>query len=164
MARLANGTTPAHALTFTGRYGKLKYNIITIGQEEGNQKLIVLSIIMSLTGLLLLAAILNSRIKCRTRVEATVSDIIIDKLPTRGGTYVKQYTPVFSYSVNGKTYTGKADTTTMKAEKYFIGQTVSVYVDSDYPEAMRYGSNFGILLAGLVFLAIGVLILVLYFM
>lgn len=125
--------------------------------------MIVLGIILALLGCLLLSSVLYTKIQCRTRVEAVVSRVEQKKLPVRGGSKTL-YTPVFSYTVDGKKYTVKADLTTKDAKRYGAGQKEFVFIDSRHPDIMGYGSTFGFFLTGLCLLAIGVAILVLCFL
>ena len=125
--------------------------------------MIVFGIITAVIGLLLTIGFILSRIKCSEAVEAEVSKLNEKKLYLRGST-IKQFNPVFTYSVGGKDYTQKSDILTTNAKKYFVGQKLTVLVNPKNPSEMRYGSNIGILLTGIVLLLIGALFITLTFM
>ena len=125
--------------------------------------MIVLGCILDLLGVLLILAFAVSRIKCTTAVAAVVSHIDIKKMTVRGST-VKRYLPTFTYTVNGKEYTAKADSDTADARKFIVGQTVTIYTDINNPTVIRYGSNSGFLTAGIILTAVGIGIIVLSFL
>lgn len=125
--------------------------------------MIIVGILLTLVGLLILIAFAVSRISCRTPIEAVVSKVLVSKRPGRGRT-ISDYTPVFSYEVEGKTYSGKADSSTTDVKRFTVGQRVSIFIDPAHPAKFRYGSNVGFLLAGLVITALGVLFIVLFFL
>lgn len=120
----------------------------------------IAGIVILTIGTLLIFAFLMSRIRCRTKTEAIVSKIIVKKRYFRGRT-LKDYTPVFEYSVNGKKYTYKADSSTRNSNKFFKGQTLNIYIDPKQPDAARYGSNAVYCIAGCIFAAVGIFFLIL---
>lgn len=125
--------------------------------------MIVLGIILALVGVLLVAAHGYNRRNCTMRVEATVSDLAVKKMP-RKGYYVNYYTPVFSYTVDGKAYSTKADLSTKDGKLFAVGQKATVLVNPADPAMMRYGSTLGFLLTGVVLALIGIGIIVVYFL
>lgn len=120
----------------------------------------IAGIVILTIGTLLIFAFLMSRIRCRTETEAIVSKIIVKKRYFRGRT-LKDYTPVFEYSVNGKKYTYKADSSTRNPNKFFKGQYLNVFLDPRHPETARYGSNAVYCIAGCIFAAVGIFFLIL---
>lgn len=122
--------------------------------------MIIIGITLTMLGILLLISFLLSRIKCKTVTEAIVCKIIVKKRYFRGRT-IKEYTPVFEYSVNGKKYTYKADSSTRNSNKFFKGQTLNIYIDPKQPDAARYGSNAVYCIAGIIFAAAGMFFLIL---
>ncbi len=124
--------------------------------------MIVLGIVLAVIGILLLAAFLISRIRCRTETEAEIVRIIEKKQYFRGRT-VRDCRPVFRYVVNGKEYTAKSDHSTSDPKKYAVGQKMTVYTDAARPENVRDGSNAGYCIAGILFLAAGIFVIVLCF-
>ena len=125
--------------------------------------MIVLGIILALVGVLLVAAHGYNRRNCTMRVEATVSDLAVKKMP-RKGYYVNYYTPVFSYTVDGKAYSTKADLSTKDAKLFEVGQKATVFVNPADPAMMRYGSTVGFLIAGIVLALAGIFTAVLCFL
>ena len=125
--------------------------------------MIVLGIVLLVIGLLLVIAFLSSRIRCNTQIPAVVVRVIEKKQYVKGRT-VFDCTPVFGYTVNSKEYTAKADLSTSDPKKFTVGQAVTIYVDTEHPENIRYGSNAGFCIAGLVLAALGIFVMVLYFM
>ncbi len=123
----------------------------------------IVGIILAVIGVLLLFAFVYSKIRCRTGVEATISKIIEKKTVFRGST-IKEFTPVFTYTVNQKKYTQKADLVTRNAKKYAVGQKCIVLVDMEHPEKMRFGSNIGIFFCGLCLSVLGIFIVYVSFL
>ena len=120
----------------------------------------IAGIVILTIGTLLIFAFLMSRIRCRTKTEAIVSKIIVKKRYFRGRT-LKDYTPVFEYSVNGKKYTYRADSSTRNPNKFFKGQYLNIFLDPRHPETARYGSNAVYCIAGCIFAAVGIFFLIL---
>ena len=125
--------------------------------------MLVLGIVLTVIGLLLIAAFLISRIRCRTETEAVVTKVIEKKSYHRGWT-IWDCTPVFTYTVNGQEYTAKAESSTSNPKKFSVGQKLTIFTDAKHPENMRYGSNVGFCIAGIVIALLGIGIIVLYFM
>ncbi len=122
--------------------------------------MIVLGILLAITGLLLTLAFVFALLKCREKTEATVSKLVVKNITLRGST-VKQYTPVFTYTVGTNEYSAKADFSTIKPDKFTVGQKVTVHVNAKNPAEMRFGGNVRIIILGAVLLAAGILVLVL---
>ena len=122
--------------------------------------MIVLGSILLIIGGLLIISFILCKTKCRTKVEATVSEIEVKKTPLRGTT-LKQYTPIFAYMLNGKKYTAKAEIATCKKEMFFIGQNITIFVNPNNPESVRYAHNWGFLLTGIALALVGGLIFIL---
>ena len=120
----------------------------------------IAGIVVLTIGTLLIFAFLMSGIRCRTKTEAIVSKIIVKKRFFRGRT-LKDYIPVFEYSVNGKKYTYRADSSTRNPNKFFKGQYLNIFLDPKHPETARYGSNAVYCIAGCIFAAVGIFFLIL---
>ena len=103
-----------------------------------------------------------SRINCRVKTEATVSEVIVKSTFWRGKT-ISFYTPVLTYTVNGCEYSDKADISVRNEKRFAVGQKVCVFVDKNRPNVFRYGGNAGIVAVGLVIFAIGIFMIVCYF-
>ena len=124
--------------------------------------MLIFGIILIIIGFLLLLAFMFSRIKCRTETEAVVVKIIEKKHFYKGRT-IKDCTPVFAYTVNGKEYTAKSDHSTSKPNKFTVGQKLTIFTDADHPESIRHGSNMGYCAAGIIFASLGIFITVMVF-
>ena len=124
---------------------------------------LTVGIVLSVIGVLMLASVLVSRIKCKTAVEAVVSRVAVKKSYLRGKTY-KFSTPVFTYIYNNKKYTQKANISTLKTGKYSVGDTFTVYIDPKKPDKIRFGGNFGIIICGALLLTAGLILTVCYFL
>ena len=122
----------------------------------------IVGMILSVIGILLIVAFLMSRLRCRTLTRAAVSKISEQKRYYKGRV-ITDYIPVFEYSVNGKKYTYKADSSTRDPNRFYIGQELNLYIDAKHPETARYGSNAGYCIAGILFAAVGIFFLVLAF-
>ena len=125
--------------------------------------MIIIGIIIAVFGLLLIVSFMISRIKCRTETKAVIVKIIEKKSYHRGRTII-DCTPVFTYTVNGKEYTSKAESSTSNPKKYFVGQEVIVFTDANDPGVVRFGSNTGFGVAGAVIALLGIFVIVLCFM
>ena len=125
--------------------------------------MIIPGIILTVPGLLLLVSFLFSRIRCTTATDAVIVRIIVKKHFFRGKT-VKDCRPVFSYTVNDKKYTAKADFSVSDDKKYSVGQKLTVFIDAAHPENVRSSSNIGYGIAGLLLAAGGLFFIVLSFM
>ena len=121
--------------------------------------MLIFGIVLGVLGLLLVVAFILSRVRCTTKTEATVGRLIEKKMYLRGRT-VKDITPVFTYTFDGKQYEAKADLSTTNAKRFTVGQKEYIYIDASHPENIRYGSNIGFLLTGIVIAAIGIFIIV----
>ncbi len=124
--------------------------------------MIVFGIVITFIGLLFIVSFAISRVTCKTRIEATVSKLATKTIKLRGTTVV-EYTPVFTYTVNGKEYTYKAEMSTIRKNRFSVGQKAFVFINETRPNEARYGSNLGILLFGLVCFLIGAIFIVLSF-
>lgn len=124
--------------------------------------MLAFGIILTIIGLLIIIGFIMSLAKCKTKAEATVSQIIETKNVLRGST-IKSYSPVFSYKADDKDYFFKSEKSSLNPQKYEVGQKVTVYIDKKHPETARFGVNIGIFLSGLVLTFVGVVFIVLYF-
>lgn len=122
--------------------------------------MIVIGIIVSVIGLLFVVAFAISRARCKTRTEATVSSLATKSIKLRGKT-VTDTTPIFTYTVNGKKYTYKAEISTANRKRFAVGQKEFIYINDKHPEEARFGNNLGFFLCGLVSILIGTTFIVL---
>lgn len=122
--------------------------------------MIVIGIIISVIGLLFVVAFATSRSKCKMRIEATVSRLATKSMKLRGRT-VTDITPIFTYTVNGKEYTYKAETSTTNRKKFAVGQKEFIYINDKHPEEARFGNNLGFLFCGFVFILLGAVVIAL---
>ena len=125
--------------------------------------MMVVGMVVVIIGLLLIIAFAISRARCKTRIEATVSSLAKKSMYFRGRT-VTDTTPVFTYTVNGREYTYKAEMSTTNRKRFAVGQKEFIYINENNPEEARFGSNMGFLLFGIVLLLIGAAFIVLTFM
>ncbi len=116
--------------------------------------MIAIGIIIAVGGLLFIVAFGISRARCKTRIEATVCKLATKSMKLRGRT-VTDTTPIFSYSVNGKEYTYKAEMSTASRKRFCVGQKEFIYINEKHPEEARFGSNLRFLLCGIVLFLLG---------
>lgn len=123
--------------------------------------MLVFGIIICVIGLLLLAAYLSDILLCRTRIDAVIVRCKTKKFYFRGVTRT-EYTPVFTYTVDGKSYTATAYRSTKDPNRFRKGQTIQVCINPRRPASVRYGSYIGFLVSALILIALGAGIIVLW--
>lgn len=122
--------------------------------------MIVVGIIISVIGLLFVVAFAISRARCKMRIEATVSRLATKSMKLRGRT-VTDTTPIFTYTVNGKEYTYKAEMSTANRKRFAVGQKEFIYINDKHPEEARFGNNLGFLVCGICCVLVDALFIVL---
>ena len=122
--------------------------------------MIIIGSVITIIGLLFVVAFATSRAKCKTRTQATVSRLATKPIKLRGRT-VTDTTPIFTYTVNGKEYTYKAEMSTTNRKRFTVGQKEFIYINDKHPEEARFGNNLGFFLCGFVFILIGTAFIVL---
>ena len=125
-----------------------------------DSSMIVIGIIISVIGLLFVVAFAISRARCKMRIEATVSRLATKSIKLRGRT-VTDTTPIFTYTVNGKEYTYKAEMSTTNRKRFAVGQKEFIYINEKKPEEARFGNNLGFLVFGICCVLVGALFIVL---
>ena len=122
--------------------------------------MIIIGIIIAVIGLLFVVAFAISRARCKMRIEATVSRLATKSMRYRGIT-VTDTTPIFTYTVNGKEYTYKAEMSTTNRKRFAVGQKEFIYINDKHHEEARFGNNFGFLLFGICCVLVGAVFIVL---
>ena len=122
--------------------------------------MIIIGSVITIIGLLFVVAFATSRAKCKTRTQATVSRLATKSIKLRGRT-VTDITPIFTYTVNGKEYTYKAEMSTTNRKRFTVGQKEFIYINEKKPEEARFGNNLGFLLFGICCVLVGALFIVL---
>ena len=123
--------------------------------------MLVFGIIICVIGLLLLAAYLSDILLCRTRIDAVIVGCKTKKYYLRGVTRT-EYTPVFTYTVDGKSYTATAYRSTKDPDRFRKGQTIQVCINPRRPASVRYGLYIGFLVSALILIVLGAGIIVLW--
>ena len=124
--------------------------------------MLIFGIILAVIGAALLVAFICNRLNCHKKVDATITKVLEDEVKIRGSS-VKKYIPVFTYTVDGKEYTQKTNTSTYKNGRFQVGYKTIVYVNPKNPTNVRYESNTEFLVAGINFLLLGIICIILYF-
>ncbi len=122
--------------------------------------MIIIGIIITAIGLLFVVAFAFGRARCKMRIEATVSRLATKSIKLRGST-LTDTTPIFTYSVNGKEYTYKAEMSTINRKRFAVGQKEFIYINDKHPEESRFGNNLGFLFFGICCVLVGALFIVL---
>ena len=122
--------------------------------------MIIIGSVITIIGLLFVVAFVISRARCKTRTEATVSRLATKSIKLRGRT-VTDTTPIFTYTVNGKEYTYKAEMSTTNRKRFTVGQKEFIYINDKHPEEARFGNNLGFLLFGFCCVLVGAVFIVL---
>ena len=123
-----------------------------------NTFFLTVGIILAGIGLLLIMAKVLTYIKCTVPINATVVK------PEKEYTYFRSvehahYRPVVGYTVDGKSYTEKADFRTYRKTKYQVGSEMEICYNPKNPKEMRFVGHPFPLPLGLVFLLIGAVLI-----
>ena len=110
-----------------------------------------------------MGAAINNKKVCTESVMATVSNLKAKRHNTRFKLLVT-YTPTFSYTVDGKKYSKVADFSSLSSKKYAKGKEIPILINPKDPKEIRVGSNLTLILFGIVCAAVGVTMIVCYFL
>ena len=114
-------------------------------------------------GLLLITAKVMAYIKCTVPIHATVIKLEKEYTHLRGVAHT-HYRPVVGYVVDGKEYTENAHFRTPREMKYPIGSKMEICYNPKNPEEMRFVGHPFPLPLGLVFLFIGAVLIICFFL
>lgn len=123
---------------------------------------LIFGIVVAFIGLLILFVVIKDLIKCRKKIDATISSLHVDKTHLRGTT-IYSYSPIVSYEFNGNTYESTSPFSSEKKSKYVVGNKLTIYIDEANPESCRFPGKPGLFITGLIISAIGLLFVILYF-
>lgn len=123
---------------------------------------LIFGIIVSLIGLAVTLVKTRDLLKCKMKVEASVTGLKKESQIIRGST-VHTYRPKFSYTVDGKEYKDTAPFSTVRESKYRPGDSLTLFVSASDPKLYRFKGRNGLLFFGVAVLAVGLLFVVLYF-
>lgn len=124
---------------------------------------LIVGILLSLLGILCFSGAIQNNKACSLSVTAKVIGMEKDEHSYWRGTY--RYFPTFSYTVNGKEYVIKDEfSATRSKSKYRVGGEIIIKCDPENPEEIKVGVKLSPYIIGIVFAAIGVLLIVCYFL
>ena len=123
----------------------------------------VVGIILAGIGLLLLAAKVMTYIKCTVPIYATVVKLEKEYTFFRGVEHT-HYRPVVRYAVDGNNYTEKAYFRTYRKTEYPIDSKMEICYNPKNPEEIRFVGHPFPLPLGLVFLFIGAVLIICFFL
>ena len=124
---------------------------------------LVVGIIIAAIGLLLIMAKVLTYIKCTVSMNAPVVKLETDETYFRGVKHT-YYHPVVEYIVDGKSYTQTAPFRTLRKTKYAIDSKMEICYNPKNPEEMRFVGHPFPLPLGLVFLFIGAVLIICFFL
>lgn len=125
--------------------------------------ILLLGILSSVSGICILISEISIRIN-GMRTKATVVNIIREhnhNNDDRMSPWV--YYPVFEYRVNGQIYTVRFKYGSSSEYSYVIGQNVEIIYHRKRPEKITCKKNYMILIAGIIFIFMGIVVLLRYF-
>ena len=134
-----------------------------MGDAMSNVFFLVVGIIIAAVGLLLIMAKVFTYIQCTVPINATVVRLEKDYTTFRGITYT-YYHPVVEYIVDGKSYTQAAPFRTLRKTKYAIDSKMEICYNPKNPEEMRFVGHPFPLPLGLIFLSIGAVLIICFFL
>lgn len=120
-------------------------------------------IILALISLFLLVLKVISLFKCSQRIEGHITGTEDMKTLLRGST-IHHYHPVCEYEVNGEKFAETAPYSSRNEEKYKKGDTVIMYMNPKNPRDVRFPYFDGSIIVDLAFLAMGITLVVCYFL
>ena len=123
----------------------------------------VVGIVLTGIGLLLLAAKVMTYIKCTVPINATVVKLEKEYTFLRGVEHT-HYRPVVRYAVDGNNYTEKAYFRTYRKTEYPIDSKMEICYNPKNPEEIRFVGHPFPLPLGLVFLSIGAVLIICFFL
>lgn len=124
---------------------------------------LVVGIILSLIGLIILISIIAKHIGCSMSVDADIINVESNRNTIRGSTYYT-YTPVIKYNVNSRECVNKIPTETRNQNKYVIGSKLKIRVNPSNPDDFAYKTSGSAIFFGLLFLALGAILVVCFFL
>ena len=127
----------------------------------GDTFYLIVGLCGSLIGIILVFCILLRIIKCRYKVTGTVKKLIKESFIIRGSTVYK-YRPMLVYEYNGRKLEVKASFRNKK-NKYKEGDLISFRISKANPTDVVFKNIYFTLFLSILFLALGALLVVLYF-
>ena len=134
-----------------------------MGEAMSDMFFLVVGIMIAAIGLLLIMAKVFTYIQCTVPINATVVRLEKDYTYFRGITYT-YYHPVVEYIVDGKSYTQTAPFRTLRKRKYAIDSKMEICYNPKNPEEMRFVGHPFPLPLGLIFLSIGAVLIICFFL
>lgn len=129
----------------------------------GDTYFLIFGIVVAALGALLAWVKIKVLISCRTPVNAEICRIKNESTKIRGST-VHSYRPVYLYSFGGKEYKAEAPFSSVREKKYNIGDCMQILICEKNPDLYCFRGRLGMLFAGLIIFAIGMVFVVAYFL
>ena len=134
-----------------------------MGEAMSDLFFLVVGIIIAAIGLLLIMAKVLTYIQCTVSMNAPVVKLETDETYFRGVKHT-YYHPVVRYVVDDKSYTVEAYFRTYRKTKYPIDSEMKIYYNPKNPKEMRFFGHPFPLPLGLVFLFIGAVLIICFFL
>ncbi len=125
---------------------------------------LIVGIIFTIFGVGYPALKISHRLACSQKVTATVSKLNKTATYHHRGRTSHRYIPSFTYTVDGKQYTAKADIETQNTAKYAKGKEFIIRYNPKKPEEISVGVSVFPYLSGGFATVIGIALIICYFL
>ncbi|MCR4616077.1 MAG: DUF3592 domain-containing protein [Clostridiales bacterium] len=124
---------------------------------------LIVGIIFLIFGIGGIGAAISNKVSCTENVTATISNVKIKRYNIRFHLLVT-YSPVFTYTFDGKKYTVNADLSTLRSKKYEKGNEFAIKVNPKDPKEIYAGSNLSLTLFGIFCAVAGITMIICFFL
>lgn len=129
----------------------------------GDTFYLIIGIILSIIGVGGIGAAISNNKSCSEYVTATVSSVKVQRHNIKFKLLVT-YIPTFTYTFGGKKYSTASHYSSIRSKKYEKGKEYTLRINPKNPNEINEGSNWSLVLFGLIFAAAGITMIVSYFL
>lgn len=129
----------------------------------GDTVFLIVGIIFAALGALTLISVISAAVKCKEHVRADICDVKVSERFWKGRR-IREYRPIVKFEFGGKEYEVKTDFSSQKKEKYDKGNLLDIWVNPKNPNEIRTGLELSPIVFGIIGLAIGITLIVCYFL
>lgn len=124
---------------------------------------LAVGILFAGVGCLLSASTMIAALTCTGKVDAEITETKKRKSVWRGRT-ILYFQPVCTYEWGGKEYKAEAHFEVTNEKQYKVGDRIQLKIHPSRPDRYFYPREAAILIPGLIILAIGVVLIFVYFL